>query len=113
MASYASYKKIKTDQFEDGSIGADKIALGAGNQACVKWIYNERALRCQTCSAAGGCCEQANGKCCLWTVPDGVSKVTFEIWSGGGGGAEDRSPEPRRDRTTPAIPRTLPRQREV
>lgn len=26
------------------------------------------------------------GRCCLWTVPNGVSKAIFEIWSGGGGG---------------------------
>lgn len=26
------------------------------------------------------------GKCCLWTVPPGVSKAVFEIWSGGGSG---------------------------
>lgn len=26
------------------------------------------------------------GRCCLWTVPPGVSRAVFEIWSGGGGG---------------------------
>ena len=45
-----------------------------------KWIYNERGLRCH-CADNGNCCEQANGKCCYWCVPDGASKVTFEIWS--------------------------------
>lgn len=30
------------------------------------------------------CCCPA-GACCLWTVPDGVTSVTFEIWGGGGG----------------------------
>lgn len=24
--------------------------------------------------------------CCLWTVPTGVTRLTFEIWGGGGGG---------------------------
>lgn len=27
------------------------------------------------------------GRCCLWTVPAGVTTAVFEIWSGGGGGA--------------------------
>lgn len=27
-----------------------------------------------------------NGKCCLFTVPDGVTSVTFELWAGGGSG---------------------------
>lgn len=26
------------------------------------------------------------GRCCLWTVPSGVTKAVFEIWSGGGSG---------------------------
>lgn len=26
------------------------------------------------------------GRCCLWTVPSGVTTAIFEIWSGGGGG---------------------------
>ena len=38
------------------------------------------------CARQSGCCEQANGKCCYWCVPDNTYKVTFEIWSGGGGG---------------------------
>lgn len=32
----------------------------------------------------------SGGKCCLWTVPDGVTQVTFELWGGGGGGAGAR-----------------------
>lgn len=32
-------------------------------------------------------CVSATGKCCAWTVPAGVTSVTFEIWGGGGGGA--------------------------
>ena len=43
--------------------------------------HNERGLRCHHCADNGNCCEQANGKCCYWCVPDGASKVTFEIWS--------------------------------
>lgn len=30
------------------------------------------------------------GCCCLWTVPDGVTNVTFELWGGGGAGAGAR-----------------------
>jgi hypothetical protein len=87
MASYASYKKVVTDQFDDNSITGAKLQAGAGNQACVKWIYADRGLQCQMCSAAGSCCAQSCGRCCLWTVPTNVSKLIFEIWSGGGGGA--------------------------
>lgn len=31
--------------------------------------------------------ENNGGCCCLWTVPSGVTWVTFEMWGGGGGGA--------------------------
>lgn len=27
------------------------------------------------------------GSCCLWTVPAGVTWISFEVWGGGGGGA--------------------------
>lgn len=87
MAVYATYKKVKADQIPSGEITSDDIALGANVEMGVQWIYNERGLRCHRCSSNGNCCEQANGKCCLWTVPSNVTKVTFEIWSGGGGGA--------------------------
>jgi len=86
MASYASYKKVKSESIEDGSITNTQLATGAAGCRRTQWIYNERGLRCHNCSDAGDCCEQANGKCCLWTVPAGVGKVTFEIWGGGGGG---------------------------
>ena len=87
MANYGSYKKILSDQFLDNSITSDKIELGAGKNSAVLWIYNARAHACHHCANRGSCCEQANGKCCLWTVPEYTSCVTFEIWSGGGGGA--------------------------
>ena len=86
MATYASYKKVQNDSLADGSISSDNIAHGQGNNYGVQWIYNERGLRCHMCARQSGCCEQANGKCCYWCVPDGVSTVTLEIWSGGGGG---------------------------
>ena len=85
MASYGSYKKVLSDQFQTDAVTTAKLAVGAGQNRGIQWIYNERALLCQNCQQ--GCCEQANGKCCQWTVPTTVSCVTFEIWSGGGGGA--------------------------
>ena len=86
MATYASYKKVVSDNFNSNTVSEDKLALGAGNQKCVFWVYNPRGFCCSSCANAGGCTEQANGRCCLWTVPSYVSKVIFEIWSGGGGG---------------------------
>lgn len=86
MASYASYKKINSDGIPAGTITRGKFAAGAGACRRTQWIYNERGMRCHQCARESGCCEQANGKCCYWTVPANVHKVTFEIWSGGGGG---------------------------
>ena len=87
MATYASYKKVANDSIVNGTITSADIAHGNGNNMGVQWIYNERGMRCHQCARQSGCCEQANGKCCLWTVPANVGKLTFEIWSGGGGGA--------------------------
>jgi hypothetical protein len=88
MATYSSYKKLLTDNLSDNVVTSDKLVWNARPKTTVQWIYNERALACGgQCSNAGGCVEQANGKCCLWTVPTGVTRVNFEIWSGGGGGA--------------------------
>jgi hypothetical protein len=87
MANYSSYRKFGTDSMPNEVVPETAICDGAGAAFGVKWIYNERGLRCHQCSNNGDCCEQANGKCCLWTVPAGVTQVTFEIWSGGGGGA--------------------------
>ena len=87
MSTYASYKKFGNDSLLDESVPESAIATGAGAVFGTVWIFNERGLCCQACANAGGCVEQASGRCCLWTVPDGVTRVTFEIWSGGGGGA--------------------------
>jgi len=86
MATYSSYRKLSTDNIEDGAITSDTLQHGARPKPTVKWIYNPRGLCCQNCANAGNCCEQANGKCCQWTVPAGVTRVVFELWSGGGGG---------------------------
>ena len=86
MATYGSYKQIKTDQLTNGSVGTAQLCLGAGLGNCTTWVFNNRGMCCNAC-AQFGCNEQTNGCCCLWTVPSNVSCVTFEIWSGGGGGA--------------------------
>ena len=85
MANYASYKKITTDRVDP--LPSSKLAPGAGTANCVVWIYNNRGLTRQNCANGGGCICQACGVSCTWTVPDNVHTVTFEIWSGGGGGA--------------------------
>lgn len=87
MANYATFKKILPDSFIDNSITSSKVVSGAGVRTNTLWVYNERGLCLGACSNAGACTEQANGKCCLWTVPDKINTVTFELWSGGGAGA--------------------------
>ena len=86
MATYGSYKQIKTDQLTNGSVSTANLCLSAGLGNCTTWVFNNRGMCCNSC-AQFGCNEQTNGCCCLWTVPSNVSCVTFEIWSGGGGGA--------------------------
>jgi len=96
MANYVNFKRITGDEFDDRSLPQSKapaLATFGGTQ----WIYNETGLQCGQCASAvsseqgsagcQGCCAQAEGKCCLWTVPNKASQVTFELWSGGGSGA--------------------------
>ena len=71
MASYGSYKKIVQGQILDGTVPNLALEEGAGLNYTVKWIYGTPAV----CSS--GCC-------CLWTVPTGVKRVTFELWGSGG-----------------------------
>jgi hypothetical protein len=87
MASYSSYKKLSSENLIDNAVTSEKLQHGVRPKPQVQWIFNARGFCCNSCSNAGGCVEQANGRCCLWTVPDRVTRVTFEIWSGGGGGA--------------------------
>lgn len=68
-------------QFPDGTVQEYK------NNLREFYVFNERMHNCQQCASDGGCCEIANGRCCLWTVPEGVTQAKFDIWSGGGGGA--------------------------
>ena len=86
MATYASYKTLTADNFESNSVTAAKLGASAGNKYSTLWVYNPRGMQCHACTDAGDCCEQANGKCCYWSVPAGASKAVFEIWSGGGAG---------------------------
>ena len=87
MATYSSYKKVTSDAIPTDTITASKLAPGAGSCRRVQWIYHPRGMQCHDCSSAGDCCGQACGYCCYWCVPANVYKVTFEIWSGGGGSA--------------------------
>jgi len=86
MATYSSYKKIVQEQVQDGIVSDTKLQTGAGMNRGVFYVFSARAMQCQHCSNNGGCCCQACGRCCQWTVPSNVSTVQFEIWSGGGGG---------------------------
>lgn len=67
MASYGSYKKIISGQILDGTVPKAALQSDAGLNYFVKWVYGTPSV----CSP--GCC-------CLWTVPNGVRRVTFEIW---------------------------------
>lgn len=86
MASYASYRKIKSDQIIDGAITDSQVQAGATFQVGEQWVYSARGMACHACANNGSCCCMQCGRCCQWTVPDKVARVTFEIWSGGGSG---------------------------
>jgi hypothetical protein len=73
MASYASYKKLRNENFLDNSIQQSNIA----NNALASW--NVLWIRGQPCVCSTGCC-------CLWTVPTGVKRVFIEAWGAGGSG---------------------------
>lgn len=87
MATYDSYKQLRPDQVPNGVVDSSKLQTGAGVRYNTIWVYNTRQMACQQCSNAGGCICQTCGRCCLFTVPAKVTRVTFEIWSGGGAGA--------------------------
>jgi hypothetical protein len=87
MATYSSYKKIIQDQVPTNIVSDAKVQDGAVMNRGVQWVFSARGMCCHHCANNSGCVCQACGRCCLWTVPSRVSTVTFEIWSGGGGGA--------------------------
>jgi hypothetical protein len=74
MASYASYKKVDGSSVLTGTIADTKFNPNALRNYCVLWIYGD----------LGQC---SPGCCCLWTVPTGVRRATFELWGAGGNGA--------------------------
>ena len=73
MAQYTDYKKIDGASLPSGVITDAKIDPSAFNSWNIKWIY-------------GSPNPVSSGCCCLWTVPSGVRKITFEIWGSGGNG---------------------------
>ena len=73
MATYSSYKKISGASLSAGSVTDAKLETDAFKNYDVKWIR--------------GCLGQETpGCCCLWTVPTGVTRLTFELWGAGGNG---------------------------
>tara|TARA_B100001250_G_scaffold413982_1_gene450080 strand:- start:3039 stop:3821 length:783 start_codon:yes stop_codon:yes gene_type:complete len=73
MATYGSYKKVISGQIVDGSVPSSALGAGTG------YAYNVFHVFGQQCHCTSGCC-------CLWTVPSGVKRVTFELWGSGGNG---------------------------
>ncbi len=74
MATYSSYKKVVGDQVPNASIPDAKLVSTAFKNYTVLWVRG----------CLGYC---SPGCCCLWTVPAGVRRVTFELWGAGGNGA--------------------------
>ena len=73
MANYSSYRRITSDNIENGSIVDSHFSTGDSAVFGVKWYYG-----------APEACSQ--GCCCLWTVPTGVKRLHIEMWGAGGGG---------------------------
>ena len=73
MATYESYKTIKTEQFIDGTVTNEKLGPSARHRYCVKWV-------------TGNHCRCSPGCCCLWTVPGCTRRVYWEMWGAGGNG---------------------------
>ena len=80
MADYQTYKKIDAgDAFIDGTVGPGKVTGVSTGNVCRSFYYN----CCHNVPCNGGCCY-------LWTVPEKVTTIQFEIVSGGGSGAGGR-----------------------
>jgi len=74
MATYTSYKKVSSDNFTSQTQLTDpKFDIDAGKNYGILWVRGALG------AASSGCC-------CLWTVPTGVKRVTFEAWGAGGNG---------------------------
>lgn len=74
MASYRSYKRLNGDQVLDKSIDNAHLASGVRSTYTVKWFYGV------SCRCSPGCC-------CLWTVPNNICQLNWELWGAGGNGA--------------------------
>jgi len=80
MADYQSFKKIDGGEaFEANSIGPTKVTGISTGIVCRMFYFN----CCHNVPCNGGCCY-------LWTVPNGVTSIQFEIVSGGGSGSGAR-----------------------
>jgi len=73
MANYSSYKKITTEEIQDGTLTDTQFAYDTKKNFGVKWVYG----------SPGAC---TSGCCCLWTVPNYVRRITWELWGAGGNG---------------------------
>jgi hypothetical protein len=73
MATYASYKKLVSDNITNETFVDSHFAAGSPLAYGVQWFFG------QPCACSTGCC-------CLWTVPTGVRRLHIEMWGAGGGG---------------------------
>jgi hypothetical protein len=73
MATYASYRRLTSENITDGTVSDINFATTAAKKFNILWVYGAIGL-CTT------------GKCCLWTVPTGVKRATFDAWGAGGNG---------------------------
>ena len=75
MAAYSSYKRIISDNLDANTAITDaKFEANAGKNFGTLWVYG----------SPGAC---TLGCCCLWTVPTGVKRATFDAWGAGGNGS--------------------------
>lgn len=73
MATYASYKRLVSENITDNSVFDADFATNAAKKFNFLLVYG-----------CFGLCTP--GSCCLWTVPTGVKRATFELWGAGGNG---------------------------
>jgi len=74
MATYDSYKQVRSDQIIDGTVGETKLGSDVRHRLCTKWVTGDH----DRCSP--GCC-------CAWTAPGCTRKVYWEAWGAGGNGS--------------------------
>lgn len=74
MASYNSYKKVRSDQLTNSVVDYNNLASGVRDNFCVKWFYGI------SCRCSAGCC-------CLFTMPSCTRQANWELWGAGGNGS--------------------------